>query len=114
LVDAADGEVSSFFVYDLDSAQSSSFGSWISANAWLSPDGLRLVVEAGYGDRALVVARGGAVLARLPGGGERYAVDHVTWSPDGRLFAFDGGDASGPHLYLARRDGTGLRILTRR
>ena len=50
-------------------------------------------------------------LRKLPG---RFSYDHIAWSPDGREVALEVGDLDGDPLgvFVARRDGSGLRRVT--
>jgi TolB protein len=76
-----------------------------------SPDGRWLALQ--QGTRLAIIRRDGAGLLQFP---EFTNSDReATWSPDGRRLAFIG---EGPCLYCSwlysvRRDGTGLRLITR-
>lgn len=79
------------------------------AAAW-SPDGERIAVGVTAldgGGSILVLDTAGTVIAEL--GGPDLDTDHPAWSPDGRRLAFEATVGGRTDIYIAERDGTGLR-----
>jgi Tol biopolymer transport system component len=77
------------------------------ASARWSPDGTALAVEHPY-EGIRIIDRSGTVLGRWDGG-------EPSWAPDSSWVAYSNGTGRPPtarHVYVRRRDGTGVRRLT--
>ena len=76
--------------------------------AAMSPDGSQIVIDL-QGDLRNLPAKGGKAVPLMPSGGD---ARFPSWSPDGKLIAFQYYIGGQWHIFTQRADGTGLRQLT--